>query len=258
VLSNSLIGHRAFPQPSDSNAVIWRYLDDYKFIWLLEERRLWMSSTDQLKDSLEATTPRGDLVAWSKLAADELDEEKGKIISDNRTKLSAYAAHFKPSYYVSCWHLNDHENWRMWERYTKGPNAVAIRTTLPLFRRSLSPSIGIGIVGYIDYSTEHLPTSLNMFEYIMHKNITFSFEQELRAVACELMPFGDVEQTQQNHFFVSENNPDLRICAPPISVLELVQAVVLHPAATIDFSEAVAKLCNQSGLGAPTPSSLAR
>jgi hypothetical protein len=149
-----------------------------------------MSSTDQLKDSLEATTPRGDLVAWSKLAADELDEEKGKIISDNRTKLSAYAAHFKPSYYVSCWHLNDHENWRMWERYTKGPNAVAIRTTLPLFRRSLSPSIGIGIVGYIDYSTEHLPTSLNMFEYIMHKNITFSFGQELRAVACELTPFG--------------------------------------------------------------------
>ena len=40
----------------------------------------------------------------------------------------------------------------------------------------------MGVVRYIDYATGR-PPSMNMIEYIMHKDTYYSFEQEVRAVA---------------------------------------------------------------------------
>jgi hypothetical protein len=44
--------------------------------------------------------------------------------------------------------------------------------------------------------------------------------------------------------------------APPIDVQALVEAVVLHPKATADFTKTVAKFCAANGLPAPVPSQM--
>ena len=70
----------------------------------------------------------------------------------------------------------------MWKCYTNSKEAVAIKTTYKQLVDILPDYTYTGIVRYIDYSTEKLPFG-NLFEYIMHKDRYYSYEQEVRGVA---------------------------------------------------------------------------
>ena len=176
------VQHPAFPQPANRSVALWRYMDSEKFRWLLEHGRLFMPGAEQLGDPLEGTTPRGELEWWQRAAADADTAEKRQIIKKNRNKLSRFAQAFRNHYYVSCWHRNPHENYAMWDCYTRTPQSVAIRTTYEALADCLPPFVQMGEVRYINYARDRLP-SMNMFEYIMHKDIGYSFEQEVRFVA---------------------------------------------------------------------------
>src|SRR5712691_1593487 len=174
--------HPAFPQPEDPITTLWRYMNADRFEWLVTNRRLFMSKPDQLRDLLEGTTPKGELEWWRREAANAGTEEHRRTIEHNREFLSRMAKGFRNHYYVSCWHMNQHENHAMWRCYTTQPEAVSIRTTYVALRECLPNYVGMGMVRYIDYTNERLPT-MNMFEYIMHKDIYYHFEREVRAVA---------------------------------------------------------------------------
>jgi hypothetical protein len=140
--------HPAFPQPDDPSAVIWRYLDASKFEWLVNCKRLFMPSADRLGDPLEGSTPSGELEWWRREAANAETEETRDIIEKNRDFLSRMAKFFRDHYYyVTCWHMNPHENNAMWGCYTKQPESVAIRTTYAVLRESLPRSyIEMGVI----------------------------------------------------------------------------------------------------------------
>ena len=52
------LDHPCFPQPTDSSVRVWRYLDLAKFIWLLENQKLYLASVDSLNDPYEGSTPK--------------------------------------------------------------------------------------------------------------------------------------------------------------------------------------------------------
>jgi hypothetical protein len=249
--------HPAFPQPDDPLAVLWRYLDFDKFTWLVTERRLLMPAAERLGDKFEGTTPQGELDWWSDLAAKADSEEHRQVIEANRITLSQFARGFKGHYYVSCWHMNQHENDAMWKAYTHGFRSIAIRTTFAALRACLPPYVDIGMVRYLDYATGRLPT-LNLFQYITHKRIQLSFEQEIRAVAFGPMPdeLGGTEF--RAHLFVKDNDPNFRVYAPPIDIARLIQGVVVHPQATPEFIAEVTALCADHFLPPPVHSEMSR
>jgi hypothetical protein len=249
--------HPAFPPPDDPHAVLWRYLDIDKFTWLVTERRLFMPAAERLGDPFEGTTPQGELDWWRDLAMKADSDEQRKIIEANRLKLCEFARGFKGHYYVSCWHRNQHENDAMWKAYTRGPCSVAIRTTFAVLRASLPSYVDIGMVRYLDYTTGRLPT-LNMFEYITHKRIQLSFEQEVRAVALGLLPdqLGGAEL--RTHLLEKEGDPAFRVYAPPIDLAGLIQGVVFHPQAAPEFIAEVTALCNGHSLPSPAHSEMNR
>ena len=78
--------------------------------------------------------------------------------------------------------MNKHENYSMWRCYTDRSESVAIKTRYSVLRAMLAPQIFMGVIRYIDYSTDSLPWG-NMFEYIMHKDTYFRYEEEMRVVA---------------------------------------------------------------------------
>jgi hypothetical protein len=96
--------HPAFPQPSDLNAVIWRYLDIDKLISLVSKRCLYMARADLLGDDHEGTTPPAELAFWRMLAEHAEDEQQRRTIEHQSLERSEYATVFRHSYYVSCWH----------------------------------------------------------------------------------------------------------------------------------------------------------
>ena len=243
-------GHPAFPQPDDPATVLWRYMNYNKFEWLVTSRRLLMPSADRLGDPWEGTTPKGELRWWRREAAAADSVEQSRVIDRNREFLSRMARGFRNHYYVSCWHMNQHENHALWKSYTSQPEAVAIQTTYLALRKCLPTYVEMGMVRYIDYASDRLPT-FNMFEYVMHKDIYYRFETEVRAVA--LPPA--VDRLGRTHFlenhFESESSPGFVVYAPPIDVVSLVHEVVLHPDATSEFAERVADMCVQNGLPHP-------
>jgi hypothetical protein len=106
----------------------------------------------------------------------------------------------------------------------------------------------MGKVRYIDYATERLPM-MNMFEYIMHKRLSFKFEREVRAVvwAREL-------EVLRAHFFESETQQGLRVYLPPVHPSQFVGGIVLHPQASAHFQTRMVDICLRNGLPSPVSS----
>lgn len=228
-------------------------MDITKFRWLVNWGRLFMPSASRLSDPFEGTTPEGDLEWWRREASNADSEEQRRIIEYNREFLSRMAKGFRNNYYVSCWHMSQYENHAMWRCYTTKPEAVAIKTSYELLRLCLPNYVEAGMVRYIDYATERLPT-MNMFEYITHKDAYYHFEHEVRAVAFP--PVGhelDGAHFRENHFEL-EGSPGFLVYAPPIDIKHLVNGVVLHPEAPLAFETEVIGICAKNGLPQPEPS----
>ncbi len=160
--------HPAFPQPADTNAKIWRYMDFGKFVSLVESKRLYMRRADLfLGDEFEGTTPAGEIEYWRQRAATATPEERATI-EHNRAELAGYAQHFRQNYFVNCWNMAAAENVAMWERYASEPESVSIVSRYSTLGWRLNRQVvEYGMVRYIDYQTAQLP-SMNMLQLISH------------------------------------------------------------------------------------------
>lgn len=244
------VHHPAFPQPTGDDVTIWRYLTQRKFEWMVTEGRLFMPAAAHLGDEIEGTQPPGNVHWWQTLADNASSLEQRGIIEHNRELISRFAAAFRTRYYVSCWHVNEKVNPEMWKLYANTAESVAICAKFGKLRAALPTYVDIGLVRYIDYSKERLPT-LNMLEYITHKNKCFEHENELRAVAMHPVVEGLDQKHFQAHHFEDENNPNFRVYAPRIKSADLISGVFIHPAAPSDFAKAAEELCEKNGIPKP-------
>ena len=138
----------------------------------------------------------------------------------------------------------------MWGCYSGHVESVAIWTSYEALRDLLPSHVQMGIVRYIDYATARLPT-VNMFEYIMHKNIGYSFEQEVQAVAFPpAVPELGADEFHAD-LFELEAAPGFIVYAPSVDLTRLIQGLFLHPDASPDFEAQIVELCARSGLSRP-------
>lgn len=75
-MQNSEIQHPSFPQPNNLQIRVWRYMERYKFNWLIDEKRLYMPCATMLGDSLEGTLPLSENEWWEKRIKEANDGEK--------------------------------------------------------------------------------------------------------------------------------------------------------------------------------------
>lgn len=151
-------------------------MDLAKFIWTLENQKLYMSRLDMLSDPHEGSTPK--LMAklrdhqFHALGADQLVVDMPRI--NQRVARSTY---------VNCWHMGNAESEAMWRLYCPGENGVAIQTTYSSLVNSISADkyCYIGAVTYIDYESQAFPHG-NLYYASMHKRLSFEHEREIRLV----------------------------------------------------------------------------
>ena len=241
--------HPAFPQP-EASVTLWRYMNAEKFQWLLEHGRLFMPAANRLGDPLEGTCPHGELEWWRRASVDAENDEKRRILDHNHAFKTRIAQALRDNYFVSCWHMNECENEWMWDCYTSKKESVAVKTDYDSLRKALSSFVNLGVVRYLDYADARLPT-MNMFEYIMHKDSYYRFEREVRAVG--LWP--TVNELGRAAFykdlFESEAELDFLVFAPIVDLTRLIRGVVLHPEAPAAFAAEVRDLCLTKGLPQP-------
>lgn len=164
--------HPSFPQPGDTSIRAWRYLALEKFIWLLENKKLYLPRLDLLKDPHEGTTPSYAAILRDQHSDEKLIELTQKVNQQSRRAI-----------YVNCWRINNAESEAMWRLYCPDNSGVALQTTYSKLVDSIQNDIFcyIGCVTYIDYESDGFPPN-NAFYPVMHKRISFAHEQEVRLV----------------------------------------------------------------------------
>lgn len=204
----------------DSSLVIWRYMDFWKFALMLENQALYMCRADLLGDDWEGYWP-GGLV----------EKEIVQVLKNC---------------YVSCWHINKHENYAMWKAYVENSPGLAICTTLSRLisafpqrhhlynvfceREDDAPSDNICYLERVKYSGFKRANKKSSNQF--YKRRAFSYEKEIRIFA----PYCSLTNDEMKGFYA------------PCNLSSLIQQFVLSPKTDPEFISFIKKTLKMYGL----------
>jgi len=237
------VEHVVFVPPENQYTTIWRFMDFTKFVSLLEKQSSYFCRADLIGDPFEGALSYysiENLRAW-----DMVDDFLGEMVVEDAID---QAKNFPKYHYLNCWHKNDYESAAMWQLYSSGNNqTIAIQSTYKKLCQSFHRSrneIYIGMVNYIDYDTEEVPTDDPIRPYV-YKRKSFAHEMELRAVISNLPehPMTD------NSLF---DKPGLYI---PTNLEYLIEKIYVAPTSPPWFKELVAAVMNKYEIDKPIENS---
>lgn len=246
------IEHPSFLQPDEQDTCIWRYMDLPKFEWLLANSRLYMPSLERFDDDWEGIVSAGERAWWGGAISSAATTQLRNTFEHNLEFVSRMTAGHRRFHYVSCWHQNEFENTAMWGNYTTTSDSIAIKAQYSDLREQLSEQIFLGKVQYRDFYEPFEP-GMNMFDYVMRKDVGFEYEREVRAVSF-CLPLEGVPGREHWHLFQDPSSGNAIYNAPPVDLPSLIRAVVFNPESSDDLQQRVALLCDRHGLAQPIQS----
>lgn len=224
--------HEAFSPPKE-NCTLWRYMDFTKLLSILESKKILFVRADKFEDPYEGSLP--------KLAVEAIKNPafNGGI---PREHIEMYLEHIKNTpvnFYINCWFAAEHESAAMWKLYLQSPEGIAIRSdhdTLCLALERSPLKIRTTKVKYVDYERATIPIG-NIFFPFVHKRMSFSHENELRAIVWS---FEDV-----NKPLIPD---DSTLVGVDIDPGELIKGIHVSPSAPKWFGELVEQVVRRYGL----------
>ncbi|MDR6160137.1 hypothetical protein QF023_003653 [Chryseobacterium sp. SLBN-27] len=156
---------------------IWRYMDFWKFLNLLETKSLWFSNAIGLGDNHEGVIPHFVLSQML-----EQDKQKGNTSNEDLNNYLEKNLRFETL--ISSWRYAERESFAMWKMYSKDKTGIAIKTDFESLKKSFDKTerdIYIGEILYIDENNYYYTTS-NMYFPFLTKLDYYSFENEIRCI----------------------------------------------------------------------------
>ena len=162
--------------------VLWRYMDFYKFIDIIERNALFFVRADKFEDPYEGVFPKGNLLELEQIVGSQTQDP---IILQNIHKVYTQikdAGHIL----CNCWHDNTCESEAMWKVYSKNEDSIVIKTNVKSLKNSLlgTENVYIGKVNYIDYDGLQpvFEKIISVYTQYLHKRKSFEHEHEVRAI----------------------------------------------------------------------------
>lgn len=216
--------------PEDTQAIIWRYMDDWKFNDMIKKHRLYLCRGDKLQDRFEGTYSRAQIVDQNRWLKEKglasLIEQGKRERQENRR-----------SFYINSWCMYEHDLDLMWKSYTKVCRSVAVQSRVA---KLVAVCESDSVLEYDNFSVHkikyihrkegefinYFPTG---FEPFVHKDHHFSLDNEIRLIHWN--PNQSLEG-----FFLS------------VDLSTVIERVVLSPNSTSKDAESVRILLNDAGL----------
>ena len=169
--------HSTFEIKHSHNTPIWRYMDFWKFLNLLETSSLYFCISDLLGDQHEGKIPKPVL---------ELMLEEDQINANNRNeKLNTLLEkNLRIETLTSSWTYNEKESFAMWKMYAKNKMGIAIKTDLESLKKAFNKTdrdVYIGEVNYFNKNKFDYPT-YNLYYPFLVKLDYYEFEKEIRCI----------------------------------------------------------------------------
>ncbi len=221
--------HEHLKQPENSRQKLWHYLKYERLLQIINDGFLYFSHITKINDK------------WEGLLTDKTKEELFRIEYnkyENANTASASIADYeekKDSFYVNCWHMNDHESYLMWKVY--GEKGCAIQTNYERLVTSFGdnpPVINGCVIRYIDYERDSFPIG-NVFWSVTYKDLPYRDEKEFRLLYWKL-------HLANQNIPVEENGLKVKI-----DVNMLIDNIYINPSKEINI-EALEKSVNNQKL----------
>lgn len=211
------------PRVPDDDEPLWRYIDFTQFVYIIEERSLWFSATDNFTDKWE-----GGLTTRQ---VEKISEKLPSFIKDDKESVKWLFDALRATTYVSCWHYRNEETAAMWELYNDKGKEVAIKTTVGQLREALSDSddMKMGCVAYKKYEKGGYLFPVTRVSPFFHKRESFKHENEFRMVKSEFNLPQRASVREGLKQIVAEKSGSGRDM--PISRSTLIDEVVISPVA---------------------------
>jgi len=169
--------HPVFQTKNSSDKPIWRYMDFWKFLNLLETKSIFFSNTSNLGDNNEGRIPSFVLKRML-----ELDKQKGNKINEELNKYLENS--LRKTHLISSWSFAERESFAMWKMYAKDKMGIAIETDLNSLKKAFKNTKRKVYIGEVQYINEHKYSfsTNNLFYPFVTKLDFYKFENELRCL----------------------------------------------------------------------------
>jgi hypothetical protein len=222
-------------------------MDITKFLFLLEKKSLYFSRADCLGDPFEGSIPS----TKEQINLTELVKQEARLKGFNPVGITPIHEFIRKCSFVCSFHMNEYESAALWSIYTKAHQGVAIQSTFSklcdCFNEYSDNPIRIGMMNYIDYTTETIPIFKNAFLPLLHKRKSFEYEKELRATISfpnELYPSAHV--APPNEFINSIRGLDI-----PVDPNILIEQIYVAPTTEKWIKELLVDITSKNGLDKP-------
>lgn len=192
---------------------LWKYLDLYKFLFLIQENKIFFSRLDQFDDPLEGLSDR---IIFDKYLFDSTScfEELNPAIPLEHRKMTVDRAKWglekikeaalitQVSQYASCWYISNRESMAMWNLYSNC-DSVALRFEAKYLIKTIKeesekitdPNYDYMVVGNVCYRDLYPPDPYknsnnglpNMYS-VNKKDTCYAHEKEFRFVVNRKKP----------------------------------------------------------------------
>lgn len=216
--------HPQLPEIEDPDTVLWRYVDLYRYLDLLQTGELHLARADQMEDPWE-----GSFSAVNVAMRPELYGEHWEGMSQAREPLYK---HSRTHTYLNCWYMGIHESYAMWKLYDAAGKGVAIRTTAARLWSSLigkhRPPLSGAQVQYADYEKTFIPEGNTFFPFVF-KRVSFAHESEYRLLG--LWSPKVLETDEHNTVIRAEVDDPPLFLRETMNLSQLIEAVYVSPGA---------------------------
>jgi hypothetical protein len=210
--------------PADTNISVWRYMDKWKFDYLIKNQKLYLCRGDRLQDKFEGTYSRAQLVAMNRWLT-EIGYEKQVEIEKKLRQIN------RQRFYISSWCMSQYDLDLMWKAYTSDVHAIALKSYISRLESVCDCAIeywpiDVSTVDYFAHAEGYMIDYFgDGFDAFVNKDNHFELDREIR-----LLHWRSYEPAQ----------PDAVLL--PVDLSTLIERVVLAPGATTADAEEIRRL----------------
>ena len=168
------IEHPEFIIERAKDLPLWRYMDFWKFLKLLNSSELYFPNVEMMGDQHEGKIPQKifDLM----LKEDELLGRKNKFAQNYKEFIEN---RLRKKTLILSWNANSTESFAFWKMYAKEKLGIAIKTNLDRLKNSVKDAEENIYIGEVRYYDDNKPTyrTGNTFYTFLTKNNYYEFGQ---------------------------------------------------------------------------------
>lgn len=171
--------HPEFIIEKTKDLPLWRYMDLWKFLKLINTSEIFFPNVEMMGDQHEGKIPQ-KVYEWML----QEDEKLGRKNNFAQNYKGFIENRLRKKTLILSWNANQNESFALWKMYAKEKLGIAIKTNFERLKKSFKnadENIYIGEVRYYDNNKPAYKIG-NTFYTFLTKNNYYEFEAEVRCI----------------------------------------------------------------------------